>query len=59
MAKLLVEQGVPVYLYHLNTSVEALQAPYWRRVPHNTEFYFLTGAPFMDYGMLINLKENF
>ncbi|XP_059481006.1 neuroligin-2 isoform X2 [Neocloeon triangulifer] len=49
MAKLLVQQKVPVFLYHLNTSVEALRTPYWRRVPHDTEYYFLTGAPFMDH----------
>jgi hypothetical protein len=50
LAKLLVDQKVPVFLYHLNTSVEALKAPYWRRVPHDTEYYFLSGAPFMDHG---------
>ncbi|XP_065332754.1 neuroligin-like protein glit-1 isoform X2 [Cloeon dipterum] len=49
MAKLLVEKNIPVFLYHLNTSVEALRAPYWRRVPHDTEYFFLTGAPFMDH----------
>lgn len=46
--KLLVAQNVPVYFYVLNTTVEALQLPEWRKYPHNGEFYFLTGAPFMD-----------
>lgn len=48
MVKLLLEQKVPVYLYVLNTTVEAFNLPEWRKVPHNIEQYFLTGAPFMD-----------
>ncbi|XP_078046970.1 carboxyl ester lipase-like protein Gli isoform X1 [Augochlora pura] len=48
MAKLLVEKGVPTYLYVLNTTIEALKLPQWRRVPHDTELLWLTGAPFMD-----------
>ncbi|XP_012274823.1 cholinesterase isoform X2 [Orussus abietinus] len=48
IAKLLVEKGVPVYLYVLNTTIEALNQPIWRRVPHDTEYLLLTGAPFMD-----------
>nr|XP_003699366.1 PREDICTED: neuroligin-4, Y-linked isoform X1 [Megachile rotundata] len=48
IAKLLVEKRVPTYLYVLNTTVEALKLPQWRRVPHNTELLWLTGAPFMD-----------
>ncbi|KAG8232919.1 hypothetical protein J437_LFUL011028 [Ladona fulva] len=48
MAKLLVEKGVPVYLYVLNTTVESLRLPHWRKVPHDTEHHFLTGSPFMD-----------
>ncbi|KAK0161578.1 hypothetical protein PV327_010035 [Microctonus hyperodae] len=48
MAKLLVDQQIPVYLYVLNTSIEALHLPDWRRVPHDTEYLWLTGAPFMD-----------
>lgn len=50
MAKLLVEQNVPVYLYVLNTTIEAFRLPLWRKVPHDTEHYLLTGAPFMDVG---------
>nr|CAD7201334.1 unnamed protein product [Timema douglasi] len=48
MAKMLVEHNVPVYLYVMNTTVEAFRYPNWRKVPHDTEYYFLTGAPFMD-----------
>lgn len=50
IAKLLVEKRVPTYLYVLNTTVEALTLPQWRRVPHDTELLWLTGAPFMDVG---------
>ena len=48
MVKLLLEQNVPVYMYVLNTTVEAFRWPEWRRYAHDTEHYFLTGAPFMD-----------
>ncbi|KAH9628436.1 hypothetical protein HF086_015966 [Spodoptera exigua] len=48
MVKLLLEQNVPVYMYVLNTTVEAFKFPEWRQYSHDTEHYFLTGAPFMD-----------
>lgn len=48
MAKLLVQQNVTVYLYVLNTTVEAFNLPEWKKYSHDTEYYFLTGAPFMD-----------
>ncbi|KAK7871831.1 hypothetical protein R5R35_006430 [Gryllus longicercus] len=48
MAKVLAEQNVPLYLYVLNTTIEAFKLPLWRKVPHNIEHYYLTGAPFMD-----------
>lgn len=51
MAKLLVEKHSPVYLYVLNTTVESLHLPQWRRVSHETELLWLTGAPFMDTGI--------
>lgn len=50
--KLLVEQGVPVYMYVLNTTVESFNLPEWRKVPHDIEHYLLCGAPFMDIEML-------
>jgi hypothetical protein len=50
MTKLLVEQNVPVYLYVLNTTIEAFKLPLWRKVPHDIEHYLLCGAPFMDVG---------
>lgn len=46
--KLLVAQKVPVYFYVLNTTIEAFRLPEWRKVPHDSEHYFLTGAPFLD-----------
>lgn len=48
MVKLLVQQKVPVYWYVMNTTVEAFKLPEWRKVPHDAEHFFLTGAPFMD-----------
>jgi hypothetical protein len=46
--KLLVERKVPVYYYVLNTTVEAFKLPEWRKYAHDNEYFFLTGAPFMD-----------
>lgn len=51
-----VERNVPVYLYVLNTTIEAFELPEWRRVPHDTEHLWLTGAPFMDEGKLFILS---
>ncbi|CAH2253859.1 jg22183 [Pararge aegeria aegeria] len=48
IVKLLLEQNVPVYMYVLNTTVEAFNWPQWRQYAHDTEHFFLTGAPFMD-----------
>ncbi|KAL1123267.1 hypothetical protein AAG570_002353 [Ranatra chinensis] len=52
MIKLLVEQNIPVYSYVMNTTVEALRLPEWRKYPHNIEHLLLTGAPFMDPGRI-------
>ncbi|XP_073992685.1 carboxyl ester lipase-like protein Gli isoform X2 [Rhodnius prolixus] len=46
--KLLVDKDVPVYFYVMNTTIEALLLPEWRKAPHNIEHLLLTGAPFMD-----------
>ena len=48
MVKLLVERKVPVYYYVLNTTIEAFKLPEWRKYAHDNEYFFLTGAPFMD-----------
>lgn len=50
--KLLVDKDVPVYFYVMNTTIEALLLPEWRKAPHNIEHLLLTGAPFMDVGEL-------
>lgn len=50
MVKMMVENQVPTYMYVLNTTIQALNYPHWSRVPHNIEYFFLTGAPFMDPG---------
>ena len=50
IVKILVKKNVPVYFYVLNTTIEALNLPFWRRVPHDIEHLLLTGAPFMDSG---------
>lgn len=56
MSKLLVAENIPVYMYVLNTTVTSIPLPDWRLYSHDTEYYFLTGAPFMDSGnvFLIN-----
>lgn len=54
IVKLLLDKKVPVYLYVMNTTVEALRLPEWRKVPHDIEYFFLTGAPFMDIGAFSN-----
>lgn len=48
LVKMLLEHKVPVYMYVLNTTVEAYRWPDWRQYSHDTERHFLTGAPFMD-----------
>lgn len=48
LVKLLVERKVPVYYYVLNTTIEAFKHPEWRKYAHDNEYFFLTGAPFMD-----------
>jgi hypothetical protein len=50
MVKMMVDNNIPTYMYVLNTTIDALRYPFWSRVPHNTEYFYLTGAPFMDPG---------
>ncbi|KAK4300064.1 hypothetical protein Pmani_027712 [Petrolisthes manimaculis] len=42
------KHGVPTFYYLLNTTVEALKYPFWREIPNDIEYYFISGAPFMD-----------
>lgn len=48
LVKTLVRNGVDTYMYVQNTTVEALRLPWWRKITHNLEHYFLSGGPFMD-----------
>lgn len=48
MMKLMVEQTVKTYYYVFNSTMEGLRRPEWQAIPHNMEFFFITGAPFMD-----------
>ncbi len=50
IAKLLLQQGVPVYLYVQNTTIEAFRLPEWGKAYHNIEQNLLIGAPFLDAG---------
>jgi hypothetical protein len=50
IAKLLLHQNVPVWLYVQNTTVEAFKLPEWGKAYHNIEHAFLVGAPFLDVG---------
>ena len=43
IVKTLVRNRVDTYMYVQNTTVEALKLPWWRRITHNLEHYFLTG----------------
>lgn len=58
MIKSMVENDVPAYFYVLNSTINALNYPFWTRVPHNIEYYFLTGAPFMDPGTFHHYFSN-
>ena len=48
MAKQLLNHGIRTYMYVLNYTISAFDPPEWRGVPHDTEFFLASGAPFMD-----------
>lgn len=50
IAKLLLQQNVPVYLYVQNTTIEAFKLAEWGKAYHNIEHSMLIGAPFLDPG---------
>lgn len=50
IVKLLTERQVPVYMYVMNTTIEAFKLEQWRKAPHDIEHLLLTGAPFLDTG---------
>ncbi|CAL1261723.1 unnamed protein product [Larinioides sclopetarius] len=69
MVKLLLQQNIRTYMYVLNNSLDGLHyvqgnprnSSFWEDVvPHDTEYYLVTGAPFMDYKLYpsgLNLHE--
>ncbi|GFY37174.1 esterase FE4 [Trichonephila inaurata madagascariensis] len=67
MVKLLLQRNIRTYMYVLNNSLEGLHFVHgnprslWEDlVPHDTEYYLVTGAPFMDpklYPSDLNLNE--
>lgn len=59
ISKLLVAEDIPVYMYVLNTTVTSIPLPDWRMYSHDTEYYFLTGAPFMDNGKFSSYDPEF
>ncbi|XP_022255482.1 cholinesterase-like [Limulus polyphemus] len=50
MLKLMLKNDVKTYMYVLNYTIEGLAElrPEWFGVPHDTEYFLSTGAPFMD-----------
>lgn len=50
MLKLMLKNDVKTYMYVLNYTIEGLVElrPEWFGVPHDTEYFLSTGAPFMD-----------
>ena len=48
MAKELVKHNIRTYMYVLNYTITAFDPPEWRGVPHDTEYFLASGAPFMD-----------
>ncbi|XP_054708700.1 cholinesterase-like [Uloborus diversus] len=65
--KLLLHRSVRTYMYVLNSSLEGLQTiqgheynTFKNVVPHDLEYYLITGAPFMDpklYPSGLNLQD--
>ncbi|GIY83490.1 bile salt-activated lipase [Caerostris darwini] len=67
MVKLLLQRDIRTYMYVLNNSLDGLKfvhgnpRSFWEEmVPHDTEYYLVTGAPFMDpklYPSSLSLEE--
>ncbi|KAG9510917.1 Neuroligin-3, partial [Fragariocoptes setiger] len=49
MVQTMLKKGVPTYAYVLNYTIEGLMRPEpWMGVPHDTEYFLVSGAPFME-----------
>lgn len=61
MVKHMLKKDVPTYAYVLNYTIEGLIQPEpWMGVPHDTEYFLLSGAPFLDakyFPSIFNLKD--
>lgn len=61
IVKALLTKRVPTYAYVLNYTIEGLVQPEpWMGVPHDTEYFLLSGAPFLEakyFPSIYNLKD--
>jgi neuroligin len=61
IVKHMLKKDVPTYAYVLNYTIESLIQPEpWMGVPHDTEYFLLSGAPFLDakyFPSFYNLKD--
>lgn len=61
IVKSLLTKRVPTYSYVLNYTIEGLVQPEpWMGVPHDTEYFLLSGAPFLEakyFPSIYNLKD--
>lgn len=61
IVKQMISKRVPTYTYVLNYTIEGLIQPEpWTGVAHDTEYFLVSGAPFMEakyFPSIYNLKE--
>lgn len=61
IVKQMIQKGVRTYSYVLNYTIEGLVQPEpWTGVSHDTEYFLVSGAPFMEanyYPSIYNLKD--
>lgn len=61
IVKSMLNKRVPTYAYVLNFTIEGLIQPEpWMGVPHDTEYFLVSGAPFLDakyFPSIYNLKD--
>ncbi|XP_053208210.1 neuroligin-4, Y-linked-like isoform X2 [Panonychus citri] len=60
MVKLMLKNQIKTYMYVLNYTIEGLTIPKWMGVPHDSEYFLISGAPFMDdrfYPKMYNLEQ--
>lgn len=61
IVKSMLIKRIPTYAYVLNYTIEGLVQPEpWMGVPHDTEYFLVSGAPFLDpkyFPSIYNLKD--